>query len=571
MRYREVTTRLSPRLGHLVLWFCGFATLGSLPGELGAQGGRRDRIHDHFSERTGDRQRPGTLGRHHDRNDPRLDRFRTIDGSFNNQRQTRWGVAGANLYRKVAAAYLDGLSDPPRQAMPSPREISNALFDQSGDIPNQLNLTDMVWQWGQFLDHDIDLTETAIPLEPYPISVPSGDPWFDPEQFGSIQISFFRSQYQAGTGVGSPRQQVNAITSWIDGSQVYGSDEVTMRELRHFRRGMLRVSPHATGHLLPVDDEGFFLAGDIRVNEQVGLISMHTLFLREHNRICRRMLKHNPKLTDEQLYWNARKRVIALIQSITYNEFLPAILGPDAIPPYQRYRPNVFPNIANCFSTGAYRFGHSMLSPTLLRLDNDLNVIPEGNLPLAEAFFNPDEIRNHGIDPYLNGLINHLAQDVDGKVVDDVRNFLFGPPGAGGFDLVSLNIQRGRDHGLPSLNAIRQRYGLPAAETFADLTTNTDVQDRLAELYGDVENADPWVAMLCEDHVPGAIVGPTAFAVIRDQFIRLRDADRFWYQKEFQGSTRNSIENTRLSHVIRRNTGIKTLRRDVFRLPFPTP
>ena len=525
---------------------------------------RRDRIEDRHSTDLLNRQRQNT--RRVQDVDPTLMRFRTIDGSYNNLDQTHWGLAGARLWRRVPSAYADGLSEMARADMPSPRSISNLIFNQTESTVNERGLTDMVWQWGQFLDHDLSLTHTHEPLEYAPVQVPSGDVWFDPTESGGAVIQFFRSEYNEFASPNVPREQLNVITSWIDGSNVYGSDETTANNLRLFRNGMLRVSANATGHLLPVDEDGFFLAGDVRANEQAYLTAMHTLFMREHNRLCRELLRALPDLTDEQLYRHARKRNIATMQAITYNEFLPALLG-NPIAPYRGYNPNVFPNITNCFSTSAYRFGHTMLSSELLRLDPDGNTIPEGNLSLADAFFDPDLIKDHGIDPYLRGLIANPAQEVDAKLIGDVRNFLFGPPGAGGFDLASLNIQRGRDHGLPGLNEIRVRYGLPPLRSFEDLSDDPETILQLAELYGTVDQIDPWVGMLCEKHVPGSSLGLTAYMVIRDQFERLRDGDRFWYQHEFQGAAVQRFEQTRLSDIIRLNSGIKQIRRDVFRLP----
>lgn len=532
-----------------------------------AQGERMHRIDDHFSTGLNERQGRGRRGRDHRPDDPMLVRFATIDGSYNNLRNVTWGVAHANLWRRIPSDYSDGISVPARIGGESPREISNMIFDQTDSILNDRGLTDFVWQWGQFLDHDIDLTETHIPLEAFPIPVPSDDFLFDPDGTGSEFILLFRSIYNPNTGISTPREQLNMITSWIDGSNIYGSDEETMNNLRLFQRGMLRVSVHETGHMLPVDADGFYLAGDIRVNEQLGLTTMHTLFMREHNRICRQILANNPDLTDEQVFWNARKRVIAILQSITYNEFLPALLGPNALRPYRGYNDRIFPNIANSFSTSAYRFGHSMLSPQLLRLDENWDPVPEGHIALADAFFRPDELRVHGIDPYLRGLMSQQAQEIDAKVIDDVRNFLFGPPGAGGFDLVSLNIQRGRDHGLPSLPAMRAQFGLPPINDFADISSDPVIQLQLASMYDSVDDVDPWVGMLCEDHLPGASVGMTAFWIIRDQFQRLRDGDRFWYENQFSGAALEGIRNTRLSNVIRRNTGIRHIRDDLFHMP----
>ena len=170
----------------------------------------------------------------------------------------------------------------------------------------------------------------------------------------------------------------------------------------------------------------------------------------------------------------------------------------------------------------------------------------------------PDRIiKEGGIAPILRGLAVQLAQNVDTFVVDDVRNFLFGPPGAGGFDLASLNIQRGRDHGLPSYNDVRIAFGLPPASTFDQITSNVEVQERLANVYGNVEDVDVWIGGLAEDHHPGALVGELFFTIVKDQFERVRDGDRFWYQNVFSGYTLAKLNKTTLSKVIQRNTKIK--------------
>lgn len=489
--------------------------------------------------------------------------FYSIDGWNNNLVNPNFGAAGVRLWRQIPSQYLDGLNDPARQDQPSAREISNVIFDQPESIPNSKNLSDMVWQWGQFLDHDLDLTETSLTMEFFPIAVPNGDPWFDPAFTGNQIIPLLRSAYHPYSGISSPREQINFITSWLDGSQVYGSDIATANSLRTFKNGMMKTSPD---NLLPVDEDGFFLAGDVRVNEQVYLTAMHTLFLREHNRIARQLSRDRRRYSDEEIYQRARQQVIGTLQQITYEEFLPAILGPTAMPEYRGYNEVFYPNVTNTFSTSAYRFGHSMLNSQLLRLDDNGNEIPAGHINLADAFFNPTEIVEHGIEPYLKGLCHQRAQEIDAKVVDDVRNFLFGPPGAGGFDLAALNIQRGRDHGLANINMIRARFALPPHNTFADITSDFQTQQMMEDLYDQVENMDPWVAMLCEDHFPGAAVGETAMYVIRDQFIRLQIGDRLFYLNRDRRSEAGFRESSRLSDVIKRNTNLRNVPHDVFHI-----
>lgn len=295
----------------------------------------------------------------------------------------------------------------------------------------------------------------------------------------------------------------------------------------------------------------------MRANENLDLLSLHTLFAREHNRLADQFAQADPSLTDEELYQKARKVVGALIQSITYREYLPALLGPDALRPYQGYRPEVNPNISNTFATAAFRLGHSQLEPLVWREGADGKAIPERDLPLAFAFFAPERLDEGGIEPLLRGLANFIQAPTDHLITTAVRNMLFGRPGQGGLDLASLNIARGRDHGLPGLNQVRSAIGLPKWSSFAELTSRPGLAKKLEQVYGSIDRLDPWVGMLCEEPVSGAAVGPTIKTIVADQFERLRDGDRFWYANDPDLATmRPEIESTRLIDVIRRNTSI---------------
>ena len=496
---------------------------------------------------------------------------RSIDGIGNNTEHPRWGSADIPLLRLVPPAYADGTDSPAGAHRSSARAISNACAAASGDKPNSLALTDYVWQWGQFVDHDIDLSPVLGDAEHFDIAVPAGDPWFDPTGSGTATIPLERSFYEYVDGV---RQQTNEITAFVDGSNVYGSSDELAAELRtNDGTGRLKTS---AGDLLPFNVNGFdnapsnsaafFLAGDFRANEQIALTAMHTLFVREHNVWADQVRSANPQLSGDEVYETARVIVSAEIQAITYNEFLPAILGRDALPPYRGYRPEVNPGIANVFSTAAYRFGHSMLSSELKRLDARGRAAESGHISLANAFFNPQEIVENGLDSILRGLASQIAQEIDNEVIDDVRNFLFGPPGSGGFDLASLNIQRGRDHGLPSYNKVRESYGLRPVRRFSEINQDPQVQANLAAVYPSVNDIDAWVGGLAEAHVPGALVGQTWSAVIADQFLRLRDGDRFFYLEVLPRDVIEMVEEQTLATVVRRNTSIGTeLQDDVFR------
>ncbi len=208
-----------------------------------------------------------------------------------------------------------------------------------------------------------------------------------------------------------------------------------------------------------------------------------------------------------------------------------------------------------------------MLSSELPRIGADGEVIEDGNLALQEAFFNPGELVEQGIDSILRGMATSLASEIDTQIVDDVRNFLFGPPGAGGFDLASLNIQRGRDHGLPDYNQARIDLGLDPVTSFADITSDPDIQAALEAAYGSVDDIDVWVGGLAEDHVHGSSVGELIQTMLVDQFERLRDGDRFWYQEIYRGELLHQIDHTTLADVIERNTEITGLARNVFADP----
>ena len=497
--------------------------------------------------------------------------FRSIDGSGNNPIDSTRGAANTPLIRTTTNAYADGSGLPAGADQRGAREISNLVVAQDHLIPNAVNVSDFLWQWGQFIDHDMDLTPSIDPPEPFNIPVPPGDPFFDPNNTGTQVIELDRSFYEMINGV---REQVNIDTAYIDASQVYGSDETRAQELRRLDgSGKLKTSagdllPYNIHGLpnLPTTDATFFLAGDVRSNEQLGLTAMHTLFVREHNFWADVFHAAQPNLNDDGIYFRARAIVAAEIQIITYRDFLPLLMGNNPLAPYHGYRPEANAGIANVFSGAAFRVGHTLLSPQLLRLDNHNHSI--GNISLADSFFNPTQISSIGIEPYLRGLAKQRPQEVDPYIVDPVRNFLFGQPGQGGFDLASLNIQRGRDHGLPRYNRVRMDYGLRPYTTFAQINPDPVIQAKLAAAYATPDDIDIWLGALAEKHKHGMMVSETTYTILKDQFERLRDGDRFWYQIYLPHPLVAMLEHQSLSDIIRRNTTIgHELQDNVFRVP----
>lgn len=514
--------------------------------------------------------------------DPAL--YRTIDGTMNNLQHPDWGAANTTVLHIGGANFADGIGAPNGADRPNPRRISNIVFSQPDLLSDPMNLSDYTWVFGQFLDHDLSFTIDGA--EPMDIDVPIGDPHFDPLGFGTVKIRAHRNQFVGGTDVDNPRQFPNIITAFIDGSGVYGSDQAKADWLRSFEGGKLKVSagnmmPYNTsdGELdSPIDlsaphmDDAVglspyhFVAGDARANENPLLAAFHTIFVREHNRQCDLLAQLHPDWTDEQLYQHARKLVSGVLQSIVYNEWLP-VMGVD-LPPYTGYNPEVHPQLSNTFTAAAFRLGHTLLNSNLRRVDYEGNVIPEGHLSLRDAFFNIAAIRDvGGLDPYLMGMAQQTQQKMDNKVVDDVRNFLFGPPGAGGLDLPAINIARGRERGLPTFNQIRQAYGLAPVSFFAQINADLTVYTPLFEAYfGNVNRLDPWVGMLAEKPVAGKLFGPTILAILRYHFAALRDGDRFFYLNDpvLSETEKDWIHHATFREIIMHNTSITLMQDNVF-------
>ena len=510
-----------------------------------------------------------------------IETTRTYSGEKNNRTHPNWGAANTQLLRDdVGHAYDDDNGESlARKSAPSPRTVSNIVCIEQSPKLNKNGLSDFIWAWGQFLDHEIDLTRDVGKSEP--IKVHTGDNRLPT----GGEIPFKRSNFDRETGQRTPREQINEISAYIDASNVYGSDEKRANALRaKDGTGKLKTSTGAENNLLPIFEEigdedlgnanpakekGFFIAGDIRVNEVTPLIAMHTLFLREHNRRCEQILARKNKLTDEEIYQRARRYVGALEQVITFEEFLPVLLGKKAIKAYRGYKKDVNAGISNLFSTAGYRFGHSMLSERI-RVDND-----RGSLSLHELFFTPSLIKDDGITPFLSGLAKQRMRNIDVQIVESVRSFLFHRQEKGHLlDLAALNIQRGRDHGLPDYNTCRGRLKLPKKRRFRDITRDSETAARLEVAYaGDIDAVDPWIGGLAEDHVKGSNVGQCIQKVLVDQFQRLRDGDRFWYQHDQQlkaelaevGEDLRTLSRRKLSDVIRDNTGLQ-LQKNVFHI-----
>jgi peroxidase len=520
------------------------------------------------------------------------DVYRFIDGSWNHLGDEERGQAGQPLIRVNYLTDYQGIHGgillPP--ARPNARTISNTVSKQTVSTPSARSLSDYIWGWGQFLDHDMSLSTSsagAATNGSAPITIDDPN---DP--LGPNPIAFTRSNFV----INGDREQVNEVSAWIDGSQIYGSSNARAAALRtnggtgaKLTASANNLLPYNTGGLSnqnngPTPASQLFLAGDVRANENLLLTSLQTVFMREHNRLVDRIAIYKPGLTAQEQYNLARKLVGAEIQAITYNEFLPALMGSNA-PTAQDYvyRPDEDGSITNSFSHAVYRFGHSALGDSLLLANN--NSQATGSMTFASAFFNPNQITNNPtlVDQVLMGASLQKSQEIDLKIVDSIRNVMFGPPGAGGTDLMAVDIQRGRDHGIVDYNELRGAYELSTLTGFNQLPTDAATRNALAALYGNkINNVDAIVAALAETHLPGSSLGPLTTAILANQFERSRDGDRFFYNGNVNGLYTNGVLNSdvaailnlntlKLADVIKWNTGLTNISSNLFFAPNLTP
>ncbi|EDW78831.1 uncharacterized protein Dwil_GK12503 [Drosophila willistoni] len=512
-------------------------------------------------------------------------KYRSVDGTCNNLQHPTWGASLTAFRRLAPPIYENGFSMPvgwtkgmlyAGYTKPSARLVSTTLV-ATKEITPDARITHMVMQWGQFLDHDLDHAIPSVSSESwdgidckkscemappcYPIEVPPNDP----RVVNRRCIDVVRSSAICGSGMTSlffdsvqHREQINQLTSYIDASQVYGYSNPFAQELRNLSTddGLLREGVHFPKQkaMLPfaapqdgmdcrrnLDENKMncFVSGDIRVNEQVGLLAMHTIWMREHNRLATKLKEINPHWDGDTLYQEARKIVGAQMQHITFKQWLPLIIGESGMAKlgeYKGYNPQVEPSIANEFATAALRFGHTIINPILHRLNETFQPIAQGHLLLHKAFFAPWRLAYEGgVDPLMRGMLAVPAKlkTPSQNLNTELTEKLFQTAHAVALDLAAINIQRGRDHGIPGYNVYRKFCNLPVAKDFEDLASeisSPEIRQKMKDLYGHPDNIDVWLGGILEDQVEGGKVGPLFQCLLIEQFRRLRDGDRFYYE-----------------------------------------
>lgn len=533
--------------------------------------------------------------------------YRAHSGACNNIHEPTLGASNTQYKRLLFPNYLDGVQEVRRsvvkkRVLPSARRVSTGLME-SGGIQGQeeMGLTLMGMVWAQMVGMDVShtvvnrmihteksidcCTETGDSLTPryiHPfcqaIEIPDDDPYYSKLRIKCM--NYVRSMLAVNSDCTfGPYEQLNQATHFLDASHIYGNDEKKAQSLRAWQHGQLRSTSVNGKIMLPIvkrkhecSGKTCFASGDSRVNFNPQSTAIYTIFLREHNRLAKQLGELNPTWDDEELYQTARKMVIAQVQHITYDHWLPLIIGQKFV--YKmgisKYLETADPSVSNSFATAAFRFLKSLMKSNISLLEEDRST--NATINILKYFNDPSILER---PDYLDSLIRSMATEKSEKAdfyySKDLTNYLYGN-GKIGLDIVSLDIQRGRDHGLPSYTAYRAKCGLPMVNTFQELADfmSRETIDSLSKIYASPNDIDLLVGGMLEKSYSESLLGPTFSCILADQFKRTRQGDRYFYTNllqpdPFTDKQIESIKRTTLAKIICHNSdGIEKMQRDVF-------
>ncbi|XP_029009702.1 dual oxidase 1 [Betta splendens] len=492
-----------------------------------------------------------------------------FDGWYNSVSSPRRGSVGSTLVRLVPARYWDGVYHPVREPLlPNPRNLSTALTGGPSGLPSSRNQTVLSLFFGYHVTFEIfDSRTPGCPPEFMDILVPKGDPIFDPTSTGKVLLDFQRGPWykESGQSPSHPRQQVNLVTAWIDGSSIYGPSTSWSDSLRSFSGGLLAsgakwdmprqgggtnlmwsAADPSTGE---TGEEDLYELGNAWANENMFTAAEGIIWFRYHNYVASKLHEEHPEWSDEELFQSARRTVVATLQNIAVYEWLPGYLGGKKLSPYPGYQKFVDPEVSHEFLTAAIRFGITMAPPGVYMRNRTCHfrqvINSDGSLSPAMRLCNsfwkrkkPNVKYGRDVDDLLMGMASQVAEREDNIVVEDLRDYMYGPLRFSRSDLVALTILRGRDFGLRSYADVRRALDLPPVQTFEDINpelsrTNPQLLQNVAELYdGDVSKLELFPGGLLEA-LDGP--GPVFSAIILDQFERIRNGDRFWFENKQNG------------------------------------
>ncbi|KAJ1554659.1 Peroxidase mlt-7, partial [Nowakowskiella sp. JEL0078] len=491
-----------------------------------------------------------------------------LNGTGNNAQNPQWGAANlpfgnfvqlSQLYNsKIPFDPLDDISNNNLElslGIPSPRLVSDVVARVPGNPEPAAGaysfngISDLASYYGEFVAQDLGhVSGTQLANDKADISIPSSE-----SGVANRTIPFIRANFQTSSNVtissfaAQVRTPINGATSFMDGSMIYGVDSQLLADRRDgykFKMNSIVLNNGVTISIPPLwsnynkttefsvtnnltDPNPLFKLGNMGGNTSpYSQVGFHILFIREHNRRADEIKKNNTALSDDVIFENARAWVIALIQQITYYEYIPVILG-ESLPEYMGYNASVNPTTDAFFSSCAFRYGHSEIGPMIYQATTPNS--NEGNYTIEDVLMNTTWVRTYGITPFLIGMTKMTQQDPDIYISRGLRNTLFkGTP----IDLFANDIQRARDFGLPSYAHVRKLYGLPVPTAFTDITSNTTVSSNIQSVYKNINLVDALVGGLAESRSATSNLGTLFKAAITNQFVAVRAGDRFWFENK---------------------------------------
>ncbi|XP_069837992.1 dual oxidase 1-like [Dendropsophus ebraccatus] len=489
------------------------------------------------------------------------------DGWYNNLVHHSRGSAGSRLLRLMPPAYSDGVYQAMKEPhLPNPRKISNVAMKGPSGLSSQRNRTVVGVFFGYHVISEIyGIENLGCPIEYLNIKIPAGDEIFDPDNTGKVVIPFRRSQWckRSGNSPNNPRYQVNSVTAWIDGSSIYGPSHSWCDALRSFSGGKLAsgpdpMFPKEANDRMPMwkpiypfkrgkENIGIYGFGYNRANENPFIQAESIVWFRYHNYLADEFAKKHPEWSDEDLFQHARKWVIATYQNIVLYEWLPVFLQKE-VPSYQGYNQHVDSSLTNEFQV-VFQYLSSLVPSAIYARDKTCtfrNITDSfgGTWPVyrfCDNYWrreNPNIQTAEDVDALILGMASQIAENEDNVVIEDLRDYWYGTLKYSRTDYISNSIQRGRDFGLCCYNRAREYFGLAPITGWQDINpklyqANKQLFDDLAALYG---NDSSKLELL-----PGAILecygdpGELITAITMNQFQRLRDGDRFWFENKRNG------------------------------------
>ncbi|XP_046428297.1 dual oxidase-like [Neodiprion fabricii] len=537
--------------------------------------------------------------------------YEGFDGWYNNFGRPDLGAVDTPLLRRSKAAYRDGVYQPSGYNRPNPLELSENLLNGTvATLSNTGRNAFLVFFGQQVVEEILDAQRAACPPEYFNIKIPENHRYLKLNK----EMPVLRTRYDARTGYSpnNPRQQLNEITPYLDGGLIYGTTKAWSDVLRTNKDG--KIEPKG---LLAASDDGlfpiinnvrlpmanpppphnhseyinrhytervdrFFRLGNPRGNENPYLFTFGVLWFRWHNYIANHISKFNKDWSSDKIFNEARKWVIASQQHIVVEEWLPEWLGSN-LEPYKGYDPSVDPQIDQFFQAAAFRFGHTLVPAGVQTRKSAKDKCGRGKIiRTCNSFWRPMEAileavdyntsLSVGMERLIMGMTGQLCETEDHKIVEDLRGNVFGPLEFSRRDLMAINIQRARDHGLPDYNTVREIFGLSRITKESDFVHVTrETQQALLKLYNKkFDDIDLWVGGIMEtNNGPGELFQK----IIKDQFQRIRDGDRFWYNNGKNGLFTEPeimrIKQLSFYHILLAVTDIKAndIQRQLFKVP----